>query len=161
MTFGAWKTGRLPLMRDGTQWRPMVHVSDTARALTFMADCDADAVRGEIFNVGSAANVYQIGPLGDLVAARVADITGRDVAVEWYGDPDHRSYRVSFGKIEALGWRAQKTAEDGVAEIVERLEAGTLDKTTETLTLDWYKALVAWRERIRAVEMHGGIVDID
>ena len=26
MTYGAWKTGKLPLMRDGTQWRPMVHV---------------------------------------------------------------------------------------------------------------------------------------
>ena len=36
MTYGAWKTGVLPLMRDGTQWRPMIHVKDTARAQIFM-----------------------------------------------------------------------------------------------------------------------------
>ncbi len=36
MTYGAWKTGVLPLMRDGSQWRPMVHVRDTASAQIFM-----------------------------------------------------------------------------------------------------------------------------
>ncbi|MGH9354867.1 MAG: NAD-dependent epimerase/dehydratase family protein, partial [Terriglobia bacterium] len=29
MTYGAWKTGVLPLMRDGSQWRPIIHVKDT------------------------------------------------------------------------------------------------------------------------------------
>ena len=36
MTFGAWKDRILPLMRDGKQWRPMIHVSDTADAMIFM-----------------------------------------------------------------------------------------------------------------------------
>lgn len=26
MTFGAWKTGKLPLMRDGSQYRPFIHI---------------------------------------------------------------------------------------------------------------------------------------
>ena len=156
MTFGAWKTGRLPLMRDGTQWRPMVHVRDTARAQTFMLEADPEKVNGRIFNVGSAANVYQIGPLGELVARRVP----REVEIEWYGDPDRRSYRVAFDRIEALGWRAETTAEDGVAEICEALEAGTVDKTVQTVTLDWYKELARWHRVIREVEMYGGIVEI-
>ena len=156
MTFGAWKTGRLPLMRDGAQWRPMVHVRDTARAQMFMLEADPARVNGRIFNVGSAANVYQIGPLGDLVAECVP----RDVAIEWYGDPDRRSYRVAFDRIEALGWRAEKTAADGVAEICAALEAGAVDKTTRTLTLDWYRELTRWHRIVRQVEMYGGIVDI-
>ena len=156
MTFGAWKTGRLPLMRDGAQWRPMVHVRDTARAQTFMLEADPEKVNGRIFNVGSAANVYQIGPLGELVARRVP----RKVEIEWYGDPDRRSYRVAFDRIEALGWRAEATAEDGVAEICEALEAGTVDKTVQTVTLDWYKELARWHRVIREVEMYGGIVEI-
>lgn len=156
MTYGAWKTGRLPLMRDGTQWRPMVHVRDAARAQLFMLEAEADRVNGRIFNVGSAANVYQIGPLGDLVAECVP----RDVEVEWYGDPDRRSYRVAFERIEELGYRAEKGAADGVEEICDALECGTLDKTTSTLTLDWYKELVRWQKIIRDVEMYGGIVDI-
>lgn len=156
MTFGAWKTGRLPLMRDGTQWRPMVHVHDTARAQLFMLQADPDRVNGEIFNVGSDANTYQIGPLGRLVASLVP----KDVEVEWYGDPDERSYRVAFAKIEALGYRTEKIAADGVAEICEALEAGRIDKTTMTITLDWYKELVRWQRIIREVEMYGGILDI-
>ncbi len=35
LTYGIWKTGRLPLMRDGSQWRPMVHVKDRAAAQIF------------------------------------------------------------------------------------------------------------------------------
>ena len=156
MTFGAWKTSRLPLMRDGSQWRPMVHVQDTARAQMFMLEADADKVNGEIFNVGSAGNTYQIGPLGDLVAGYVP----KDIEIEWYGDPDRRSYRVAFDKVEALGFRAEKTAEDGVAEICEALEAGTVDRTIQTITLDWYRELARWHRIIREVEMYGGIVEI-
>ena len=156
MTFGAWKTGRLPLMRDGTQWRPMVHVRDTARAQIFMLEADPHDVNGQIFNVGSDANTYQIGPLGQLVAGYVP----REVEIEWYGDPDRRSYRVAFEKIERLGYRAEMTAADGVAEICEALEAGTIDKTVRTITLDWYRELARWHRIIREVEMYGGIVDI-
>ena len=156
MTFGAWKTGKLPLMRDGTQWRPMVHVRDTARAQMFMLEADPAKVNGEIFNVGSAGNVYQIGPLGELVAGYVP----KDVEIEWYGDPDVRSYRVAFDKIEALGYRTEKTAADGVAEVCKALEAGTLDKTIRTITLDWYRELARWHRIIREVEMYGGIVEI-
>ena len=156
MTFGAWKTGRLPLMRDGTQWRPMVHVRDTARAQMFMLATDPAKVNGQIFNVGSDGNTYQIGPLGRLVAGYVP----KEVEVEWYGDPDERSYRVAFDKIEALGYRTELTAADGVAEICEALEAGSVDKTVRTITLDWYRELARWHRTIREVEMYGGIVDI-
>lgn len=156
MTFGAWKTGRLPLMRDGTQWRPMVHVRDTARAQMFMLKADPSKVNGQIFNVGSADNTYQIGALGELVAGYVP----RDVEIEWYGDPDRRSYRVGFDKIESLGYRTEKTASDGVAEICDALEGGLVDKTIQTITLDWYKELTRWHGIIREVEMYGGIVEI-
>jgi nucleoside-diphosphate-sugar epimerase len=156
MTYGAWKTGRLPLMRDGRQWRPMVHVCDAARAQMFMLDADAATVSGQIFNVGSEANCYQIGPLGKIVA----DCMGKPVEIEWYGDPDHRSYRVAFNKIQRLGYRAERTAADGVAEICEALEAGRVDRTAKTITLDWYQELTRWHRLVREVEMYGGMVDI-
>jgi nucleoside-diphosphate-sugar epimerase len=156
MTYGAWKTGVLPLMRDGTQWRPMVHVKDTARAQIFMLTADPARVNKQIFNVGSDKNNYQLGPLAELVAKTVP----RDVKIEWYGDADHRSYRVGFEKIEALGYKAVLTAEDGVRDTCQALEAGLIDRTPKTITLDWYKELVAWQERLRQVEMYGGILKI-
>jgi len=121
-----------------------------------MLTVDPAKVNGQIFNVGSADNTYQIGPLGEIVAGYIP----KEVEIEWYGDPDRRSYRVAFDKIEALGYRTEKTAADGVAEICEALEAGTVDKTPQTITLEWYKELVRWHGIIREVEMYGGIVEI-
>jgi nucleoside-diphosphate-sugar epimerase len=156
MTYGAWKTGTLPLMRDGKQWRPMVHVKDTARAQIFMLEADPAKINGQIFNVGSEENNYQLGPLAEIVAANVP----RDVRIEWYGDPDHRSYRVGFSKITALGYRALYRAEDGVKDVSDALESGRIDRTTQTITLDWYRELTVWHERIRNIEMYGGMLKI-
>ncbi len=157
MTYGAWKTGRLPLMRDGSQWRPMVHVTDTAQALMMMLEADADLINGRIFNVGSTENTYQIGALGHLVAEAVPG----EVEIEWYGDPDTRSYRVAFDRIEQLGYRTRRCAADGVAEIITALQGGALDRTQDTITLDWYSALSHWHKIIRATERYGGMLDIN
>jgi nucleoside-diphosphate-sugar epimerase len=160
MTYGAWKTGVLPLMRDGTQWRPMVHVKDTARAQIFMLTADSQRVNGQIFNVGSDENNYQLGPLAEKVAAEVKKATSRDVQIDWYGVPDHRSYRISFDKIYSLGYKALYKAEDGVVDICQALETGKIDRTTNTITLDWYRELTAWHARIRNIEMYGGVLKI-
>lgn len=156
MTWGAWSTGRLPLMRDGTQWRPMLHVRDAAGAQLFMLTASAEEISGQVFNVSSLANNYQIGRLGELIQ----DAMPRPPEIEWYGDPDRRSYRVTSERIERLGWRARYEAGDGVQEILNRLEAGSLRRTPETITFDWYRELVAWHTRIRALERNGGILDI-
>ncbi|WGF86755.1 SDR family oxidoreductase [Marinivivus vitaminiproducens] len=156
MVLGAWETGKLPLMRDGTQWRPMVHVRDTAAAQMFMLTAPRERVGGEIFNVGSAASTYQIGPLAELIA----EVMPRRPVIEWYGDPDHRSYRVAFDKIESFGWRAERTAADGAQEILERLENGTLKRTTRTITLAWYQELLDWQKRLHALEIDGSLIDL-
>lgn len=153
MTYGAYKTGKLPLMRDGSQWRPMVHVKDTAAAQIFMLDAPAERVNGEIFNLGSAENVYQLGPLAEIVAAEAPGA----IAIEFYGEVDHRSYRVSFAKIEALGWKAARTAEDGVREICAAMDEG-LEKDERTITLAWYRRLEALRAEVAALELHGGML---
>lgn len=156
MTYGAWSTRKLPLMRDGNQWRPMVHVSDTADAQIFMLSIDPKLINGEIFNVGSKKNNYRIKDL----ANKVSDIVGDDVIQKWYGDPDNRSYQVNFDKIERLGFKAQLEAEDAVREILKRLDAGELEKDDKTITLHWYKNLVEWHSIIKKTEMYDGIFNI-
>jgi nucleoside-diphosphate-sugar epimerase len=156
MTYGAWKTGVLPLMRDGSQWRPMVHIKDTSAAMCFMLQADCDAVNGQRFNVGSDSNNYQIRNLADLVVSTLP----KQIRIEWYGDPDHRSYRVSFNKLAALGFKTQYNARDGILEVYEALESGKIDKSPSTITLEWYKELVKWHKIIKDVEMYGGILDL-
>ncbi len=156
MTYGAWKTGVLPLMRDGKQWRPMVHVKDTAQAQIFMLKADATKINGQIFNVGSERNTYQLGQLAEIIAS----VLPKEIKIEWYGDPDHRSYRVSFNKIEKLGYKAQWGAEEGAKEIYQLLEQGKLDKTLQTITLGWYQELIKWHKIIKETEMYGGMIDL-
>src|SRR5690625_5553284 len=100
-------------MRDGAQCRPMMHVEDTTDAMCRMLEVDARLVNSEIFNVGSNRNNYQLGFLAEEIAATLPI----DVKIEWYGDPDHRSYRVGFEKIETLlNWRAKYTEAYGRSE---------------------------------------------
>lgn len=163
MTYGAWKTGKLPLMRDGSQYRPFVHVEDVSEAIIRFCEFPLlEKINGQIFNVGGDELNYRIGELGEIVAKVVREKTGREVEIEWYGDPDKRSYRVSFKKIrEVLGWQPLRKAEFGVAEIIEKLEAGILDKTLETITLEWYTQLERWHKIIKELELYGGILNIN
>ncbi|MFT4412569.1 NAD-dependent epimerase/dehydratase family protein [Fredinandcohnia humi] len=158
MTYGAWENRVIPLMRDGSQWRPMIHVQDTTDVMCLLLEAEKDKINGEIFNVGSNRNNYQLGPLADEIAAALPI----DVRIEWYGDPDHRSYKVNFDKIvQTLNWEAKYTAADGALEIYEKLENGTLAKTEQTITLNWYKELIKWHRVIKEIDMYGGILEID
>ena len=161
MTYGAYTNQVLPLMRDGSQYRPMLHVEDTTDVMMRLLCTDPEKINGEIFNVGSAENTYQLGDLGKRVCSTVSEIVGEPIGIEWYGEPDHRSYRVSFEKIESvLGWKASRTAETGAAEIVEKLQSGELSRTDQTLTLNWYQELAKWHRIIKDAELYGGILDI-
>lgn len=151
MTYGAWNERVLPLMRDGNQWRPMVHVNDTSEAMIFMLQQEREKINGQIFNSGSSKNVYQLGDL----ANQVAKIVGEDVSIEWYGDKDIRSYNVSFKKIQQLSFEYQYVAEDGVRDIMERLKSGELEKTKQTITLDWYSEIVSSKEKINELQIDG------
>jgi len=157
MTYGAWENGVIPLNRDGTQWRPLVHVQDTTDVMCLLLDAERETINGQIFNVGSASNNYQLERLAQEVAAALPI----DVKIEWYGDADHRSYRVDCSKIEqALSWRAQRTVADGVQEIYDAIFSGRVTRSEQTITLKWYQELAKWHKIIKECEMYGGIVKL-
>jgi nucleoside-diphosphate-sugar epimerase len=144
MAWGAWSAGVLPLMRDGSQWRPLMHVRDAAAAIRFVLGQPPERVNGRVLNVGPRDGNLRLADL----ARRVAAALPRPVRTEWYGDPDARSYRVSFERLAALGWEARHGIGAAVAEVAALLEAGRLARTPRTITLDWYDAL---ERRYRAI----------
>ncbi|EKD77534.1 MAG: hypothetical protein ACD_42C00303G0001 [uncultured bacterium] len=161
MTQSAWKNGILPLMRDGKQYRPMVHIDDTTDVMLMLLIASTEKINGEIFNVGGDAMNYQVGPLAEMIAKVVREKTKKDVEIQWYGDIDHRSYYVSFDKIKnKLKWEPQWTAQKGVEQILEKLMSGELDRTETTITLDWYKDLEKWYPIIKKLELHNGMINI-
>ena len=162
MTYGAWKNKKLPLMRDGSQYRPMVHVQDTSDVMLLLLTAPLTKINGEIFNIGGESLNYQLGPLANIIARTVGEKTQTSVEVQWYGDPDHRSYQVSFDKIKStLNWEPQWHAEQGATEILEKLINGKLERTLDTITLDWYNTLEKWFKIVKATERYNGIVNID
>jgi nucleoside-diphosphate-sugar epimerase len=162
MTYGAWKTKKLPLMRDGKQYRPMVHIQDTTDVMCLLLTTDTKKINAEIFNIGGETLNYQVGELAKIVADTVEEKIKEPIAIEWYGDPDHRSYRVDFSKIQnTLSWQPLWDAQKGVEDILSKLLAGSLKKTKETITLDWYQYLESHQDELSDLKMYGGMLNIN
>jgi nucleoside-diphosphate-sugar epimerase len=112
----AWAhtTGKVRILSDGTPWRPLIHVEDISRAALAAVEAPEDVIRGEAFNVGRDDENYQVRDLGDIVEEVVP---GSTVEYAGSGDPDPRSYRVSFAKLARafpdlrLTWTARAGAE--------------------------------------------------
>lgn len=109
----AWTTKKIVMTSDGTPWRPLVHALDIAKAIRMTLQAPHDAVSGQIYNVGSNAQNYQVRQIAEIVA----DVfTGCEVQ---FGPPggDNRSYKVDFSKIRRIlpgyecDWDARRGAE--------------------------------------------------
>jgi nucleoside-diphosphate-sugar epimerase len=93
----AWTTKCIKMTSDGTPWRPLVHVEDICSAVICALEAPVDAVRGEVFNVGSDEQNYRIREIVETVGE-----TFPGCSVEIGNSAgDNRSYRVSFAKIRA------------------------------------------------------------
>jgi nucleoside-diphosphate-sugar epimerase len=156
MVLGFYKNGQIPIMRDGKQWRPFVHVKDTSNAFAKVLESETELVNGQVFNVGSNAQNVQIFDLARLVAESIE----LPFNYEWYGDPDKRSYKVSFDKItETLNYKTSYTPREGAREVFDALKAGTLrGDDPKTITVKWYKTLLESQSLVKSVEMHGTIL---
>ncbi|MGM0434984.1 MAG: NAD-dependent epimerase/dehydratase family protein [Pseudomonadota bacterium] len=118
LTAWAYATGRVYIKSDGTPWRPIVHVSDIARAYEAVLATDRAVVHNRAFNVGSTTENYQVRDLANLVAEVVPNCQ-----VEFAPDagPDKRCYRVDCNRIarELHAFKPQWTARRGIEELYE------------------------------------------
>lgn len=155
MVLGLYKNPKIPVMRDGKQWRPFVHIKDVATAYKRVMIQSPDKINGQIFNVGSDEQNYQIHPLAELVGQSL----GIPYEIEWYGSSDHRSYRVSFKKFrEAVDFKPAYTPKEGAKEIFEALKSGKLVESPKTKTVEWYKHLLASYELVSDVAVKNTIL---
>jgi nucleoside-diphosphate-sugar epimerase len=105
----------------GAQWRPLVHVADAASAYVTCLQAPLDMVGGQVFNVGSNEQNYQIGQLGGLFKEVLPHVELETVPQS----PDLRDYHVCFDKISrTLDYRVRHTVADGIQEIYSALKAG-------------------------------------
>lgn len=118
----ALTTKRISILSDGTPWRPLIHVSDMARAVDWAVR--RDHRHGGQFltvNAGSDRWNYQVKELAEAVARIVP---GVDITVNKHAQPDKRSYRVSFDKFTELaqGFLPETDLHDAIVDIKTGLE---------------------------------------
>jgi nucleoside-diphosphate-sugar epimerase len=137
--------GVIRMTSDGSPWRPLVHVLDICTAITCAIEAPADAVHGEIFNVGDNGQNYRIRDVAALVKSAYpqCEIT--------FGPPsgDRRSYRVSFDKIhERLpGFRCSWDARQGVSQLHELFDR--IDLTADRFGFRAFTRLEALKYLLR------------
>jgi nucleoside-diphosphate-sugar epimerase len=156
MTLRAWKERVIYIMGGGDQWRPFAHVTDVVRAIVHGIEDDKERVAGQIFNVGGDDMNYQIRQLAQFVRDVVPNTTVHIIP----DDPDKRTYNLSFAKIrQHLGFEPMVRVHEGIVEIKQALERGILSADDPTFfTLQWYRSLLEWEERIKGLNLRGRIL---
>ncbi|MEH3079211.1 MAG: SDR family oxidoreductase [Quadrisphaera sp.] len=124
----AWTTGKIAMNSDGTPWRPLVHGLDIAQAIRRVLTAPVEAVRGEVLNVGSEEQNYQVRDIAEKVAAA---FPGCELS---FGpaSADNRSYKVNFDKIKKVlpDFECQWDAARGAQQLHDVFEAIQLDEAT-------------------------------
>jgi hypothetical protein len=137
-------------------WRPLIEVQDVARAYVAALECDADLIRGQVFNL--AAGNFRISELA-LQAKRGFHRIGLDVELDVdYSYRPIRSYRISSEKVfRALGFRARVSVDESVERMVNEVRRrGLIDFTNPRYyNIEWMKLL---EEAVGIVSRHGYVL---
>jgi nucleoside-diphosphate-sugar epimerase len=104
----------------GNQWRSFVHVDDAARSIMHVLSAPLDAVRGQIFNVGSDEQNYTISQIGAMIHSYVPEAR----IINKGDEVDLCNYRVAFSRIrKTLGFHAQWTVEQGIEQVINAISS--------------------------------------
>ena len=126
----AWTTREIAMTSDGSPWRPLVHAMDIGKAVRCALAAPREVVHGQVFNVGSDDQNYQVRDIAERVAAAFPGCTTR------FGEQgaDNRSYKVDFAKIssELPGFSCDWDADRGAQQLSRVFEHIDLDAATFT-----------------------------
>jgi len=128
------------IVRGKSNKRPFLHIKDAVKAYHLILNADSEKISGEIFNIGSDKQNYEIGNL----AKEITESIDKECELELGDTADSRSYKTSFKKIkDVLGFQSDYSLKDGVIQIFDGLKNGTIDDNIKTITLKWYQEILA------------------
>jgi nucleoside-diphosphate-sugar epimerase len=118
----ALTVNKIEVLSDGSPWRPLIHVSDMARAVTWATSDRLHLPESFlVVNVGSHDWNYQI---KDLAHAVADSIGGIEVLINSDAPADNRSYRLDFSKWESIAPNHQPivSLNEAISDLVINLE---------------------------------------
>ena len=99
-------------------WRTLIHVKDMVRSIIFAIN-NFDKMKGEIYNVGSEGLCMT----KEEVALRIKKYVNYYLKFAGFGtDPDKRNYKVSFKKINKIGFKTKFDLDYGIKEMIKAFE---------------------------------------
>lgn len=156
MTLNAVQKRKIFVTGGGRQWRPIIHVADTANAFLSLLDRAPSEVSGRVFNIGTGEHNYQVLSLAYIVRESLPFPIELEIVPD---DSDPRNYHVSFERAEReLGFRANKTPGDGAREIYEALKLGRIDTGMRTITVKWYQHIMEAKQLVDRLEIGGRLL---
>jgi nucleoside-diphosphate-sugar epimerase len=154
MTLSAFQKKRIIVMGGGSQWRPLIHVSDVSKAFVNVIESKDLKLSQEVFNIG--LDNFQIKDLAFLVREQLPFPIDIDVAPD---DADKRNYNVIFDKAtQKLNFKAENTVISGILEIYNALKQGTVDVGLKTITVQWYRNLLEAKKLLDTVSLNDRII---
>jgi nucleoside-diphosphate-sugar epimerase len=126
----AWTTKKIMMTSDGTPWRPLVHALDIAKAIRMSLSAPRESVHGQIFNVGSDEQNYQVREIAEVIG----DVfPGCEVSFGPAGG-DNRSYKVNFDRIREVlpGYECDWNARKGAEQLLAIFQSIDLDEASFT-----------------------------
>jgi len=151
MTMNGLRDGKIQVYGDGSIWRPMVSITDAARAYLAVLRAPAAAVRGQTFNV--VEKNYQVRELAIHVQEAIC------IPIGHRRPPGPlRNYQVDGQKLRGvLGWKPLDKAMIGAAEIADGLRDHPTCmqglELTRASNIQWLQHLVEMEQALR--EMRG------
>jgi len=152
----ALSSGIMRVFYGGEMWRPLIDVKDVARAYVMALECDADLIRGQVFNLASGN--FRISELA-LRTQRAL----RSLGVPAELDVDYsyrlvRSYRASSEKaLRVLGFTPRVTPDESIANMVAQIRRrGYTDFShPRYYNIEWMKLL---EETVDTVSRQGYVL---
>jgi nucleoside-diphosphate-sugar epimerase len=124
----ALRLGEIKVLSDGSPWRPLIDVSDMARAIEWAIIRDAEnGGRNLVVNTGKNDNNFQVRDIANTVGRLLPEAT---VSINTEAPVDSRSYQVDFSLFAKLAPQHQplNSLEESTARLIALMRNSGIDQ---------------------------------
>lgn len=126
LTAYGYFTNKINILSDGRPWRPLIHIQDLCTVFCEMLEAPIEKIHDQVFNTGFNDENYRIKDIANLVQEVMP---GTEITIAKSFDPDSRSYRVGFNKLnEALHIKNQWNVKKGSQELYDFFKKGLMTR---------------------------------
>lgn len=138
MVYSGIKNGSINILRNGNQKRPLLSLNELNKRFLSIDELIFSKYNSEIFNIGNESLNLSINSIYE----KINEALGGSFNKNWYGEPDYRSYHVSFEKSLALLPKIEKPQFSNEVKDIEKYILNNKIDETKANTLKWYQYLL-------------------